>query len=331
MALKETMYRLAIGSLVWGATLTAGSLVAQELPEPTSEEINTIEEQPTPSLDLGAPKVLEESDSLLSFGGGERLMAQGDEAIAVEDYDLASDKFQAARQVFNQLSNFYQQLSGTFSGINSRLADQQRRNALRSSQLRDQATYKLALVHKAQGQPELSLPLLVQVIRSQNPTSPLGQSAHEQLVYLGLLDSEISEIPLPPEGAPSNLLSIPGGEQLMSESDDAVGQGDYPRAKEKLQQARQVFNQLSNFHQQLADSFAGIRPEIAREQRDKARASAEFRDRATYQLALVHRAQQQPELSVPLLIQIVRSQNPTSGLGRQAYQQLVELGFVDPR
>lgn len=329
MALKETLYRLVIGSLVGGATLTAGNLVAQELPTPTSGGVNPTESEP--SLDLGAPRVLEEESSLLSFGGGERLMAQGDEALAVEDYATASDKFQAARQVFNQLSNFYQQLSGTFSGINSRLSDQQRRNALRSSQLRDQATYKLALVHKAQGQPELSLPLLVQVIRSQNPTSPLGQSAHEQLVYLGLVDSAASEIPLPPEGTPSNLLSIPGGEELMAESDAAVSQGDYPRAKEKLQQARQVFNQLSNFHQQLADSFSGIRPEIAREQRDKARTSAQLRDRATYQLALVHRAQQQPELSVPLLIQIVRSQNPTSSLGKQAYQQLVELGFVNPR
>jgi hypothetical protein len=54
-----------------------------------------------------------------------------------------------------------------------------------------------------------------------------------------------------------------------------------------------------------------------------------MRDDATYQLALVHRAQNQPELAVPLLVQIVNSQNPTRDLGKKAYQQLFELGFVD--
>jgi hypothetical protein len=44
---------------------------------------------------------------------------------------------------------------------------------------------------------------------------------------------------------------------------------------------------------------------------------------------LVHRAENKPELSVPLLVQIVRSQNPTRDLGKRAYQQLFELGFVD--
>ena len=54
-----------------------------------------------------------------------------------------------------------------------------------------------------------------------------------------------------------------------------------------------------------------------------------MRDEATYQLALVHRAQEQTELSVPLLVQVVNSQNPTSELGKKAYQQLYEIGFVD--
>ncbi len=48
-----------------------------------------------------------------------------------------------------------------------------------------------------------------------------------------------------------------------------------------------------------------------------------------YQLALVHRAQNKPELAVPLLVQIIKSQNPTRDLGKKAYQQLFELGFVD--
>lgn len=115
----------------------------------------------------------------------------------------------------------------------------------------------------------------------------------------------------------------------MSEASSAVGAQDYPLAVKKLQQARQVFNQLSNFYQQLASSFSGIDNRIADSQRKKALDTAQMRDEATYQLALVHRAQNQPELAVPLLVQIIRSQNPTRDLGKKSYQQLLELGFVD--
>lgn len=127
----------------------------------------------------------------------------------------------------------------------------------------------------------------------------------------------------------SSLLSLPGGQRLMTEASSAVASQNYALATKKLQQARQVFNQLSNFYQQLASSFSGIDNRIADSQRKKALDTAQMRDEATYQLALVHRAQNQPELAVPLLVQIIRSQNPTRDLGKKAYQQLLELGFVD--
>ena len=126
-----------------------------------------------------------------------------------------------------------------------------------------------------------------------------------------------------------SLLSLAGGQRLMVEAMNAVNGQNYPLAAKKLQEARQVFNQLSNFYQQLSTSFSGIDNRVFDSQRQKAAQTAEMRDEATYQLALVHRAQDQPELAVPLLIQIVRSQNPTRDLGKKAYQQLFELGFVD--
>ena len=125
------------------------------------------------------------------------------------------------------------------------------------------------------------------------------------------------------------VLSVQGGNQLMAEAGSAVSAQNYDLAVNKLQQARQVFNQLSNFYQDLGGSFAGIDTRIAEAQRQKAFETAQMRDEATYQLALVHRAQSKPELAVPLLVQIVRSQNPTRDLGKKAYQQLFELGFVD--
>jgi len=127
---------------------------------------------------------------------------------------------------------------------------------------------------------------------------------------------------------PDSLLSLKGGEKLMSEASQAIDEENYDLAKEKLQSARRVFNQLSSFYQQLAGSFQGISNQVAEEQRQKAIEAAQMRDRATYQLGLVHRAQKETALAVPLFVQVIRSQNPTSELGKKSYQQLREIGFV---
>jgi hypothetical protein len=94
--------------------------------------------------------------------------------------------------VFNQISNLYQQLSASFSGIDNRTADILRSGAVDAAEQRDEATYQLALVHRAQNQPELSVPLLVQVIRSQNPTTDLGKKAYAQLLELGFVNDATS-------------------------------------------------------------------------------------------------------------------------------------------
>ena len=134
---------------------------------------------------------------------------------------------------------------------------------------------------------------------------------------------------LRPVSQSNSILSIPGGQRLMTEASSAISNQNYTVASQKLQESRQIFNQLSNFYQQLSSSFAGIDIRLADSNRTKAVETAQMRDEATYRLALVHRAQNKPELAVPLLIQIIRSQQPTRDLGKKAYQQLLELGFVD--
>jgi hypothetical protein len=134
---------------------------------------------------------------------------------------------------------------------------------------------------------------------------------------------------LRPLAQSDSLLSAQAAQRLMSEADNAIGSEQYDVAANKLQQARKVFNQLSSFHLQLANSFSGIDSTIYEAERNDALQNGQMRDETTYQLALVHRAQNKPELSVPLLIQIIRSQNPTSDLGTKSYQQLYELGFVE--
>jgi hypothetical protein len=157
--------------------------------------------------------------------------------------------------------------------------------------------------------------------------------AQAQTIPLPDSDLQLSQAPsnqeLRPLAQGNNLLSIAGAQGLMEEAKKAVSDQNFPLAIQRLQQAREVLNQLSGFYQELSASFSGIDPRISDAQRQQAIATAQMRDEATFQLAIVHRADNKPELSVPLLVQIVRSQNPTRDLGKKAYQQLFELGFVD--
>ena len=172
--------------------------------------------------------------------------------------------------------------------------------------------------------PVMAALTLLTPVNAQAPAPKLPDSP-SQAEPLDPTDPNI----LRPETQNSSLMSVQGGQRLMTEASSAVSSQDYTLAAKKLQEAREVFNQMSNFYQELASSFSGIDNRVADSQRQKALETAQFRDDATYQLALVHRAQNQPELAVPLLVQIIRSQNPTRDLGKKAYQQLFELGFVD--
>ena len=160
-------------------------------------------------------------------------------------------------------------------------------------------------------------------VQAQQPSGPENQPQVDPA------DDPTDPNNLRPLTQDSSLLSVQGGQRLMTEASSAISDQNYALATQKLQESRQIFNQLSNFYQQLGSSFAGIDIRLAESHRTKAVETAQMRDEATYRLALVHRAQNKPELAVPLLIQIIRSQQPTRDLGKKAYQQLLELGFVD--
>ncbi|MDJ0617323.1 MAG: hypothetical protein QNJ63_11350 [Calothrix sp. MO_192.B10] len=168
----------AIASIHWLSPVNAQ---VQPLPPSSPSPINP--------EDPNTLRPATETSNLLSIKGGQRLMSEASSAVSSQNYPVASSKLKEARIVFNQLSNSYQQLFSSFSGIDNRVADTLRKRALETAQMRDEATYQLALVHRAQNKPELALPLLVQIIKSQNPTRPLGKKAYQQLFELGFVDS----------------------------------------------------------------------------------------------------------------------------------------------
>jgi thioredoxin-like negative regulator of GroEL len=177
--LFQFAFQAAVLSLASSAALLPLGAIAQPQKPPTPLA------QP---LEPTKPNSLE--NSVFSISGGERLMSESMTAISQQNYDLAATKLQDARQVFNQLSNFYQELTTSFAGIDNRISDSHRRRALQSAQLRDEATYQLAVVYRAKNQPELAVPLLIQLIRSQAPTRDLGNQAYQQLFELGFVDSQ---------------------------------------------------------------------------------------------------------------------------------------------
>jgi hypothetical protein len=180
-----TVSLIRFTSLAGIATLSLLSPVYGQVQIPT----NSNQVQPIDPNDPNNLRPTAQNDSLLSVDGGKRLMTEAGSAVSSQNYDVAAKKLQEARVVFNQLSNFYQDLNSSFSGIDNRVADAQRKKALETAQMRDEATYQLALVHRAQNKPELAVPLLVQIIKSQNPTRDLGKKAYQQLLELGFVDA----------------------------------------------------------------------------------------------------------------------------------------------
>lgn len=184
LRLFKFAFQAAVLSLASAALLPLGAIAQPKTPQ-QSQPSATPQVQ---TLESTKPNSLE--NSVFSISGGQRLMSESMTAISQQNYDQAVTKLQDARQVFNQLSNFYQELTTSFSGIDNRISDSHRRRALQSAQLRDEATYQLAVVYRAKNQPELAVPLLIQLIRSQAPTRDLGNQAYQQLFELGFVDAQ---------------------------------------------------------------------------------------------------------------------------------------------
>ncbi len=216
--INSSIYRLLFLTLLL-CNYPVVSLNAQE----TNESESPVEETAEPSeTEAETPP-----GSIFSIEGGKRLMDEADTAIDNQEYDVAAQKLQSARQVFNQLSNFYLQLFNSFTGLDNNAAESHRKKALETSLERDKATYELALVHRLQGQPELSIPLLVQIVTSQSPGVGLGKKAYEQLLEIGFVDTPYTR----PGTGNNPPVELPAGsDEAPTTPDNAVPQTPPPAA-----------------------------------------------------------------------------------------------------
>lgn len=179
MKAKNIHRLIPLASLAMGCSL---AIMPPILAQPEAVQQNLSELRP-----------LQQGDSILSMAGGSKLMDQAIAAISEKNYDVAVSRLQEARQVFNELSNLHIGLANTFQGINQAIYDNERKAAISAGDMRDTATYRLALVHRVQGKPELAVPLLIQVINSQSPVSDLGGKSYQQLYELGFATTEFKK------------------------------------------------------------------------------------------------------------------------------------------
>ncbi len=116
---------------------------------------------------------------------------------------------------------------------------------------------------------------------------------------------------------------------FLDQAEASINAGDLADAAEKLEKARTISNLLITYYRDLHSSFTGIDALIPRELTKKNRNVVQLLAKANMQLAIIHRTKGEPELAVPLLVEVVKILTPANPRGAKAYQQLVELGLVE--
>ena len=124
-------------------------------------------------------------------------------------------------------------------------------------------------------------------------------------------------------------LSIANVKAFLTEGDKFVKDGDFENAKKNYDKARNLARQLSGFYRDLNESFKGVDARIPLEMDNKGRESIKIWADSNSRLAALYIRKKQPEVAVPLLVEIVRLMSPKSTQGNQAYENLIKLGFVD--
>ena len=87
--------------------------------------------------------------------------------------------------------------------------------------------------------------------------------------------------------------------------------------------------QLAGFYRDLNSSFKGLDARVPIEMEKKGRKSIKIWAESNARLASLYIKKKQPEVAVPLLVEIIRLMTPNSPEGNEAYKNLLQLGFVE--
>jgi len=153
----------------------------------------------------------------------------------------------------------------------------------------------------------------------------LGMFPSTNFVYAGSEDTNNYRV----LSSPNKKLSITNVESFLKEGDVLIKTGEIDKAKESFDKARNLAKKLAGFYGDLNGSFRGLDARIPKEMSEKGRKSLKVWAKSNARLAAVYKKKKQPEVAVPLLVEIIRLMSPTSTEGKEAYKNLVQLGFVE--
>ena len=123
--------------------------------------------------------------------------------------------------------------------------------------------------------------------------------------------------------------SISTVELNIIEGDKFIKKGDFKKAKESFKKARDLSKKLAIFYLDLNNSFKGIDARIPKEMQKKGLEILKIQAKTNERLASLYIREEQPEVAVPLLVEIIRIMSPSSIEGKKAYKKLIKLGFVE--
>ena len=126
-------------------------------------------------------------------------------------------------------------------------------------------------------------------------------------------------------------LSIANVEYYLKKGDDFIENGDLDNAKDSYLDARKLAKQLASFYSDLNTAFKGTDARIPNEMQRKGKAILQILAESNKRLASLYIKNEKPDVAVPLLIENIRIMSPNSSEGKEAYESLIQLGFVETR
>ena len=126
-------------------------------------------------------------------------------------------------------------------------------------------------------------------------------------------------------------LSIANVKYYLNEGDEFIKNGDFEEAKDSYLDARKLAKQLAAFYSDLNSSFKGIDARIPKEMQRKGKETLQILAESNIRLASLYLKTEKPEVAVPLLVETIRIMSPNSPEGKEAYERLIQLGFVETK
>ena len=134
-------------------------------------------------------KVLSSTNKKLSISDVQDYLNNGDKLVKDGDFEKAKQTYDKARNLARQLAGFYRDLNGSFKGLDARIPLELDKKGRKSIKIWAQSNARLASLYKRKKQPEVAVPLLVEIIRLMTPNSPEGKDAYENLLQIGFVET----------------------------------------------------------------------------------------------------------------------------------------------